>query len=257
MQQALMFPGKAGLPEDAVLHIAPSATLSASERLAIYQRGYYARLLQCLEGQFKALCHALGKELFDDFAREYLWKYPSSSPTLALLGARFPDFLSETRPDLEAAEKEPWIDFMIALAHFEWNLYVMFDAPGHEGKPYANASEAEEALRLQACFSLHRYDFPVSIYYSAVAGGKDPDIPNRQEHFVAIVRKDFRTAIFDLLAPQYTFLQEIQAGKTVNAALNATAMAYNKPEAEAKEAWAAWKKGWLEAGFFVTNTQST
>jgi len=251
MQQALMFSGQTTAPEDTVLYIAPSQTLSAAQRLAIYQRGYFARLLQCLEGQYKALCHALGKELFDDFAREYLHQYPSKSPTLALLGARFPDFLRETRPDLEAAEKEPWVEFMIALAQFEWELYTMFDAPGHEGKAYASALDAEGSFQLQPCFSIHQYDFPVSLYYSAVAGGKDPEIPNPQEHFVAIVRKDFRTAIFDLLAPQYTFLQEMMAGKSVKEALTATASVYNKPEKEVEKAWAEWKKAWLEAGFFI------
>ncbi len=256
MQQALMFPGQADSQEGAVMHIAPSHTLSAAQRLAIYQRGYFARLLQCLEGQYKALCHALGKELFDDFAKEYLRQYPSTSPTLALLGAHFPDFLRETRPDQEAAEKEPWVEFMISLAQFEWDLYSMFDAPGHEGKAYASTSDAEENLRLQPCFSIHQYDFPVSSYYSAVAGGKDPDIPAPQEHFVAIARKDFRTAIFDLLPPQYTFLQEMMAGKTIKEALTVTAGTYNKPEAAAREAWAAWKKAWLEAGFFIANTRS-
>lgn len=253
MQQALMFPGQADLQEETVMHIAPSRTLSASQRLAIYQRGYVARLLQCLEGQFKALCHALGKELFDDFGIAYLRQYPSTSPTLALLGARFPDFLRETRPDQEADEKEPWIEFMIDLAQFEWDLYSMFDAPGHEGKAYAAASEAEENLRIQPCFSIHQYDFPVNVYYSAVAGGRDPDIPSSREHFIAIVRKDFRTAVFDLLPPQYTFLQKMTAGSTVQEALNSTATIYNKPEKEAREAWVDWKKAWMEAGFFIAN----
>ncbi|MDZ4703816.1 MAG: DNA-binding domain-containing protein [Saprospiraceae bacterium] len=251
MQQALMFPGQTDSQEGTVMHIAPSQSLSAAQRLAIYQRGYFARLLQCLEGQYKALCHALGKELFDDFAKEYLRQSPSTNPTLALLGARFPDFLRETRPDQEASEKEPWVEFMIALAQFEWDLYSMFDAPGHEGKAYAGALDLEENLRLQPCFSIHKYDFPVSIYYNAVARGRDPDVPVPREHFVSIVRKDFRTAIFDLLPPQYTFLQEMMAGKIVKEALASTALAYHKSEKEAQEAWAEWKKAWLEAGFFI------
>ena len=60
MQEMLV---SADAPGNTTAHVAPSSTLSAEERLAIYQRGYLARLLQCLEGQYKALCHALGKGL--------------------------------------------------------------------------------------------------------------------------------------------------------------------------------------------------
>ncbi|NUN99260.1 MAG: putative DNA-binding domain-containing protein [Saprospiraceae bacterium] len=256
MQQALVLSGQATSPDDTLRHIAASKTLSAPARLAIYQNGYYARLLQCLEGQFKALCHALGKELFDDFGRDYLRQYPSVSPTLALLGANFPDFLQQTRPDLNETEKEQWVEFMIALARFEWDLYSMFDAPGHEGKPYAALSDSDESLRVQPCFSLHQYGFPVSAYYRAVANGADPDVPAPGTQFVAMVRKNFRTAVYELLPPQYTFLQELASGCTVQEALAVAARVHNKPEAAAQAAWTTWRKTWIESGFFIINTQS-
>ena len=154
---------------ETLLHIEPSPTLSPPERLAIYQRGYYARLIQCLEGQYKALCHALGKELFDDFAREYLLQCPSGSPTLAVLGEQFSAYLESTRPDKDLETKELWVDFMVDLARFEWDLYRSFDAPGNEGKPYAAPDSEDSKLRLQPCFFLHRYRFPVSAYYEGVA----------------------------------------------------------------------------------------
>lgn len=250
MQEALVHSGANTHPEEILAHVAPSPTLSAPERLAIYQRGYYARLVQCLEGQYKALCHALGKVLFDDFAKEYLKSFPSQQPTLAVLGQRFPDFLRETRPDREAVEKEPWIDFMIELAQLEWDIYTIFDAPGHEGRPYAEAASADESLALQPCFSLQTYRFPVGGYYSALARGEDPDVPDAQESYVAIVRKNFKTGIFTLLAPQYYFLKNLMEGKNIQEALEAITGQFDTSIETAANAWLHWRPNWLEAGFF-------
>ncbi len=252
MQEMLVYSGASAKSQaDTTLHIAPSNTLTAVERLAIYQRGYLARLLQCLEGQYKALCHALGKSLFDDFAREYLLSFPSGSPTLAVLGERFSEFLEETRPDKDTAEKEPWVDFMVDLARFEWNLYQSFDAPGHEGQAYASATDEDHTLRLQACFFLSDYRFPVSVYYNGVANGDDPGIPLAVPHFVAITRKNYRIGISPLTAPQYSFLQTLQKSGSLEQAIAQTAQNFERSEAAVKEAWTNWKTKWIEAGFFI------
>ncbi len=251
MQDALVYSGSTTQKEDILAHIEPSHTLSAAQRLAIYQRGYYARLIQCMEGQFKALCHALGKDLFDDFAREYLAVYPSQSPTLSDLGTRFPGYLASTRPDKDEAEKEEWIDFMVDLAQFEWDLYVMFDAAGNESKPYATDTCDDDTLRLQPCFSLHTYRFPVSGYYNEVAKGNDPEIPLQQQSHIAIARKDYSIGIFTLLEPQYVFLSEMKRGATVNEALVIIARQFNAEPEAANKAWKEWRLGWIRNGFFI------
>jgi hypothetical protein len=251
MQDALVHTGATTLKEDILAHIEPSNTLTALQRLAIYQRGYYARLVQCMEGQFKALCHALGRELFDDFAREYLELYPSQSPTLSDLGTRFPGYLASTRPDKEDAEKEEWIDFMVDLAQFEWDLYVVFDAIGNEGNPYATEACDDDKLSLQPCFSLHTYRFPVSVYYNEVARGNDPEIPFRQQCHIAIARKDYSIGIFTLLPAQYTFLSEMKKGATINETLATAASQFNATPEVAAKAWQEWRQHWIMSGFFV------
>lgn len=248
MQQSLI---DGTVSPDAALHVEPSATLQPAERLSIYQRGYYARLIQCLEGQYKALDHALGNELFRDFAREYLLQFPSGSPTLAVLGHHFPDFLEASRPDKDAAEKESWIDFMVQLARYEWDLYTVFDAPGHEGKPLATDTTPDERLRLQTCFFLLSYDFPVNRYYTGVAHNEDPQIPEPETVRLAIVRTDFVTRVFSLLEPQYVFLQQMQEGCPAIAALEYTRNVFGSSEEQALAAWAEWKKHWTENGFFA------
>jgi len=80
---------------------------------------------------------------------------------------------------------------MVDLAKCEQDLFVMFDAPGHEGKPFANKQVPDNSLRLQPCFALHDYRFPVSWYYHQVRERKDPPFPPAERSCVALVRKDF------------------------------------------------------------------
>lgn len=250
MQEMLVSSGRDTATTEQHIEPSPTLSLSATERLAIYQRGYYARLVQCMEGQFKALCHALGKPLFDDFAREYLGQFPSGSPTLAVLGEKFPDYLEQTRPDRDSPEKETWVDFMIDLARFEWDLYRSFDAPGHEGKPYATADTPDELLQLQPCFFLHAYRFPVSAYYEGVARKEDPEFPPELPHYVAIVRKDFRIGIHVLTEVQYRFLKNLQLGQNLKDTLHQASSGINQ-ESDILKDWPDWKKKWTMAGFFL------
>jgi hypothetical protein len=78
MHEALRAPGG---PSDARLieTIAPPDQIMPVDALGIYQRSYYQRLLNCMREQFPAPCHALGEQLFTDFAREYLREHPPES----------------------------------------------------------------------------------------------------------------------------------------------------------------------------------
>lgn len=254
LQAALMEPGAAAWArlQD---HIAPGPRLSAAQHLAIYQRGYRARLLQCMQGQFKALSHALGPQLFADFAAQYLAQTPSRSATLALLGHGFADWLQRNRPD--AAEPEAWIDFMVDLAAFEWSLYTLFDAPGAEDSGYAGVQDLDRAApRLQPCLRLGHYRYPVSVYYQQVAaqevnGGDDPALPPAQPSWLALVRTDYRIGIFTLLPAQHHLLAQLQAGTALADALAGTAQAFGKSRETVEAGWARWRQAWARAGFFA------
>lgn len=254
LQAALMAPG-ADAWARLQAHIAPGPRLSAAQHLAIYQRGYRARLLQCMQGQFKALSHALGAELFSDFAAQYLAQTPSRSATLALLGHGFAAWLQQNRPDAEAPEA--WIDFMVDLAEFEWALYTLFDAPGAEDAGYASAAQLDDrALALQPCLRLGHYRYPVSVYYQQVAaqeaqGGDDPALPPAQPSWLALVRTDYRIGIFTLLPAQHHLLAQLQAGTALPDALRETARAFGKSLETVEAGWARWRTAWAAAGFFA------
>jgi hypothetical protein len=255
MQGALIHP--AATPRetiDAMFEASPR--LSAAGRLAIYQRSYAARLLRCLDEQFPALRHALGPDLFADFAREYLRECPSQAYTLYGLGARFPGWLQRNRPDRDQAEQvqEDWIDFMVDLATFERTMFQMFDSPGNEGRPFATQSTLDARLRLQPCFALLAARYPVAEYYHAVRAARAPAFPPRTDSWFALVRKDYRTRTIRLRWPQYVFLDAMWRGLDMNAALDAVAHASGLSRANVGAAWTApdsSRSTWIESGVFV------
>lgn len=255
MQNALIFPSRTDGEETGRV-VKPSPRLSAPEQLAIYQRSYYLRLLRCMEEQFPALRHALGEGLFCDFAREYLAQLPSASYTLYELGGRFPGYLESARPDRDKpeGERERWIDFMVDLAQCERDLFVMFDAPGHEGRPFADAGVPDDRLRLQPCLRLHEYRFPVSRYYHQVREEKHPALPPAGRTWVVLVRKDYVTRTFPLPEPHYRLLGKLAAGMGVAQALGSVAGESGRSFAEIDRVWSGedgLRRHWIEAGFFI------
>nr|WP_262904573.1 DNA-binding domain-containing protein [Hymenobacter lucidus] len=243
-------------PADIEQLIAPSSRMSGGQRLAVYQRGYFARLLECMAGQFRVLKQALGEELFEDFAREYLAVYPSETYTLGELGARFAQFLAETRPDLDAPpeEREAWPDFMIDLARLERAAFVVFDAPGSEQQPAVDWSAvADAALRLAPGCELLRFRYPVNGYYQAVYRGENPPLPPAQLNFLAITRVNFQLVMFELQPLQFQFLQQLQQGRTVQEAVAMLATQLEMGQVPAEVLWRIWRAKWLPRGFFVAS----
>ncbi len=165
----------------------------------------------CLAEQFPASRHVLGSVLFDQFARVYLAQAPSDSYTLYELGRRFPAFLQETRPDSEQPEErqETWVNFMIDLANYERTLFVLFDAPGHEGKRWPTSETLDEALVLQPCFDLGAYRFPVANYYHSVADQSEPQLPPLAASHVAITRHDYIMSSLPITQLHYEFLRAL------------------------------------------------
>lgn len=239
--------------EDTLL---PSPTLNAKARLGIYQRSYVLRLCKCLEEQFPALTFALGQSLFNEFAREYLATYPSQSYTLYDLGSRFTQFLEETRPDKDHSveNREQWIDFMIDLSHYEFQLFSLFDALGNEKLVIPNASIDDAHITLQPCFSVHQYRYPVAAYYHQVAAGNKPKHPVKAMSYVAISRKNYITASYPINKIHYLFLNYLKQSQSVETAIHQVAKTINRSYQEVKDSWhQEVRTMWFNTGFFIDN----
>jgi hypothetical protein len=230
-----------------------SLQFSPAAGLAIYQRSFGQRLASCMREQFPALCHALGAALFDDFVADYIRAQPPESHTLYDLGRRFAAWLESERPDrdLPPEAHETWIDFIIDLARFEYALFMLFDAPGHEGRPFADPGTPDSDLSLQPAFTLAASRFPVAPYYHGVRLGENPDLPAYDDSFVALVRTDYVTRTVLVNQPEYVFLQVMMAGGSVGEALDQVAVQREIPLSDVRAAWPIARQRWINFGFFA------
>lgn len=232
----------------------PGAHLDAAACLAIYQRSYILRLRSCLGEQFPATRHALGRALFDDFADEYLRACPSDSYTLYELGRRFAGWMEDTRPDrdLPEDEREGWIDFMVDLARYERELFRLFDAPGHEGRPWPDASCDDAALILQPCLTLAHYRYPVAPYYHEIRAGRSPAFPEAAPSHVVILRRDHQTFTYPVTPLHLRFLERVRDLGDIHRALADIAAWTQRPLDAVARSWTRdVRRPWIEAGFFV------
>ena len=80
-------------PQADVGYIKPNRRMSSAQRLEIYSRSYWFRILDSLYDDFPGLRAMLGKRAFHRLSRAYLVACPSRSFTLRDLGSRLVEWL--------------------------------------------------------------------------------------------------------------------------------------------------------------------
>jgi hypothetical protein len=103
--------------------IAPNSRLSAFERLEIYNRQYWFRVLGALAEDFPALQAVVGDRVFDALSIGYLTACPSRSFTLRNLGSRLVDWLA-ANPHWGGRRHRLALD----VARMEWAFVEAFDS---------------------------------------------------------------------------------------------------------------------------------
>jgi hypothetical protein len=103
--------------------IAPNSRLSAFERLEIYNRQYWFRVLGGLAEDFSALRAVLGGRRFEALSIAYLMEHPSRSFSLRNLGSKLPEWLA-AHPKWTGRRRRLAID----VARIEWAFVEAFDS---------------------------------------------------------------------------------------------------------------------------------
>jgi hypothetical protein len=196
--------------------IRQAANLSSGQKIGIYARGYVLRLMECMDAEYPAVQHLLGKPLFETFVRAYLVQTPPTSPNLYDLGRNFPRFLKASQPK-NADGTNSMFDLPVEVAVFERALAEVSRCKGLED--YSLQSETDDTVlylfdtntvRVSPCLTLLQFQFPVTDFVRSVQKGTDAPTPVLSKSFTAISRKDYIIHMHDLEIWQWQFLKALQ-----------------------------------------------
>ncbi|WP_437624176.1 HvfC/BufC family peptide modification chaperone [Sorangium sp. So ce1151] len=228
-------------------------------RLHIYADGYVLRLLECLRADFPVLRKVMGGALFDFFAKAYVWRHPSRSPTLYDLGGGFADFLQQSQPSGKGAEAA-LLEFPLDLARLERARTESMRAPGLENRP-AHAGDAMDLLlgqdmqlQLAPCTRLLELAFPMHAFWELADAGEPPPAPPPQPTLLAVGRLRYRVSTHALQPWQYHYLKAAQPGAS---AQRCALIAAEKSGLQVERILAdalLWQPTAVAAGLLVTGT---
>jgi hypothetical protein len=254
-----------GRPMDRVAaeFIKPNDRLTSFERLQLYNRLYWFRILDAIRDDCPGLLAALGESSFSRLAQAYLERRPSRSFTLRDLCSRLERFILEN-PRLTA----PRTALASEVARFEWAQTVAFDGdsrPVVEASHIAGTPPSRLRLGLQPYITLLALRYPIDTYVIAVKrrdslrseASNTPGAasavhravrgvarPRPRRTFVAVHRHHNRLYYKRLDPAAFRILDALAHGKTLSRAI-AAAGPMARP-ARVK----AWFTSWMALGWF-------
>jgi Putative DNA-binding domain len=119
---AVMSPFDASIGAEAKKLVKPNDRLTATERLEIYHRQYWYRILDSFAEDFPGLAAVLGERAFQKLANAYLIDCPSQSFTLRNLGSRLEGWLTD-HPEFVGGKFALALDML----RLEWAHIEAFD----------------------------------------------------------------------------------------------------------------------------------
>jgi hypothetical protein len=251
--------------------IKPNDRLSSFERLEIYNRQYWFRVLDCLYDDYPGLRAVVGERRFMKLATAYLTQYPSDSYTLRDLGNRLEQFL-RAEPHWSAPREELALD----MVRFEWAQVVAFDGPA---KPPVTPDDILDTppsklqLGLQPYLTLLELDFAVDDFLIAVkkresdvlrgeasnamngapksaVGQKRVRYPKREKVNLAVHRHDNMLYYKRLDQEAFAILTSLSRGITVEDACVEAVTASKRTNVDWSPEIKAWFDAWSALGWF-------
>jgi hypothetical protein len=113
--------------EEGIALVKPNSRLSSAERLEIYSRSYWSRVLDALGEDFPGVRAVVGAKRFEQIRRRYLDDCPSESFTMRNLGKHLAAWM-ERNWELVGANYEVALN----MARLEWAEIESFDASEYE-----------------------------------------------------------------------------------------------------------------------------
>jgi hypothetical protein len=246
--------------------VKPNGRLTAVERLEIYAKSYWYRILDALADDFPGLRAVAGPRAFDKLARAFLAEMPSQSFTLRNLGSRLPGWL---RQHPEHGGRNPAL--ALDMARLEWAHVEAFDGPAEKMLGPEDLLELNPRMvfRLQPYLTLLDLQYPVDDLHlrvsefaeghgeasNAVLRHKERRAVRRfslqrQAIHLAVHRIDDAVYYRRMEAGEFRLLNALGSGKPVGEAIDSVFGETSLPLEELRGKIEGWFSAWSELGWF-------
>jgi hypothetical protein len=248
--------------------IKPNDRLNATERLEIYSRSYWFRIISSLNEDFVGLRAVVGDRKFDGLIQAYLAANPSRSFTLRNLGSRLEGWL-RANPHYTHPHERLALD----MVRLEWADTECFDAaeePMLKLQQIAQLGE-DPTLRLQPNVQLLALQYPVDDLLLQVRDEDDDDsdeasntFSERRDRsrlkslrkskpkavFVVVHRVEYLVYFKRVTSEAFTLLNAFRNGKTLSGAIDSAFNPSTLPEANVTGLVQSWFRDWAQWGWF-------
>jgi Putative DNA-binding domain len=248
--------------------IKPNDRLTSFERLEIYNRQYWFRLLSSMMEDFQGLRSVLGARRFDEMCKAYLVDCPSRSFTLRNLGSKLESWLRK-HPEW-AGDKQP---LALDIVRLEWADIEAFDGkaePALRPGDLGSTDGSDLRLKLQPYVQLLSFRYPVDDLLLAVRkDDEDTDFASNafQERrkrkrvqavaklkpspiFLAVHRIDYSVYFRRIEPEEYAILRALREGQTLAEAIDAAFRKSAIPPEERAASVQQWFQNWATLGWF-------
>jgi hypothetical protein len=247
--------------------IKPNSRLSSFERLEIYNRQYWFRVLSCFSEDFPGLRAIVGSRKFEALSRAYLNDCPSASFTLRNLGSRLEGWL-RANPETIAGTEQLALD----MVRLEWAHIESFDGAF---QPYLTPADIEEAgleLRVELqpyirllqlsyavddlLIEVREYEGDVGTSTNAARQGqlkrriRRYATPQHEPIYLAVHRMDDSVYYKRLQLESYRMLRALETRQSLEEAIDSAFEGSAMPDEERVPALQEWFANWAELGWF-------
>jgi hypothetical protein len=251
--------------------IKPNRVLSSFERLEIYNRQYWFRVLSSIAQDFSGLRTVVGARKFEDLIRAYLTERPSESFTLRNLGSHLEEFLLSNPQWITPREI-----LALDMVRLEWAHIEAFDGGYEPNLTQADIESAGLELRvsLQPYIRVLELTYPVDDLLIEVHDNEgDADTssnaarqrefrrrirhyeqPEPKRIYLAVHRVDDSVYYKRLQLESFRMLNALGKQKPLEQAIDIAFESSSMPEQERITAVQQWFGNWAELGWFCRPT---
>lgn len=248
--------------------IKPNDRLTSFERLEIYNRVYWFRILSSLADDYPGLRAVIGQRNFDKVLHGYLLERPSESFTLRNLGSRLEAWLRDHRK-LTSGRHRMALD----MVRLEWADIDVFDSaelPKLLQADLGNLGE-DPKFQLQPYLRLLDLSYPVDDLLLKIRADEDPEtdiasnvvlereshtrrkrvrLPRPKKVYLAVHRQEM-IVYFKRLEPEaFALLRALQQGKHLSEAIEEAVDWSNRNVKHVTGNLHGWFANWASLGWF-------